>query len=68
MSEKVERCRVCGKTPLTRNEIGLNKKLIHRELKEFFCIVCLADYFEIDVDELTEKVEEFKRQGCVLFG
>ena len=68
MPEKVEKCRICGKTPLNKNEIGLNKKLVHRELKEFFCIVCLADYFETTAEELQEKIEEFKRQGCALFG
>ena len=68
MSVKVEKCRTCGKTPLQKNEIGLNKKLIHRELKEFFCITCLAEYFELTEDDLKEKIEEFKRQGCALFG
>lgn len=68
MPEKIEKCRICGKTPLSKNEIGLNKKLVHRELKEFFCIVCLADYFETTTEDLYEKIEEFKRQGCALFG
>jgi len=67
MPDNVEKCRVCEKKPLSKNEIGLNKKLVHRELKEFFCIACLADYFEISVDDLMEKIEEFKQQGCTLF-
>ena len=68
MSKKTEKCRTCGKAPLHKNEIGLNKKLIHRELKEFFCITCMAEYFETDEATLREKIEEFKRQGCALFG
>ena len=67
MSIKINKCRVCGKSPLHKNEIGLNKKLIHRELKEFFCITCLADYFEMNEDDLKEKIEVFKSQGCALF-
>jgi len=67
MPVEIKKCRTCGKTPLTKNEIGLNKKLIHRELKDFFCMTCLAEYFEIRLEDLKEKIEEFKRQGCVLF-
>ena len=67
MSLAIQKCRTCGKTPLSKNEIGLNKKLIHRELKDFFCFECLANYFEIPLEDLKEKIEEFKRQGCVLF-
>ena len=67
MSGKIKKCRVCGKTPLLKNEIGLNKKFIHRELEDFFCMSCLADYFEMSEDELIEKIDEFKDQGCALF-
>ena len=63
-----EKCRSCGKTPLLRDEVGLNKKLIHREMKEFFCLMCLADYFETTEEALNEKITEFKLQGCGLFG
>jgi hypothetical protein len=68
MAGKIEKCRVCGKTPLLKNEIGLNEKLIHRDLKVFFCITCLAEYFETSEEALNEKIQEFKRQGCALFG
>ena len=64
---KTCKCRVCGKTPLSKNEIGLNKKLVHRELADFFCLVCLAEYFEITEADLNDKIEEFKNQGCALF-
>jgi hypothetical protein len=30
-------------------------------------MACLADYFEMSEDDLKEKIEEFKLQGCVLF-
>lgn len=66
--KNTHKCRSCGKTPLSRDEIGLNKKLVHRELKEFFCVDCLAAYFDSDPETLLEKIAEFKRQGCTLFG
>ena len=28
---------------------------------------CLADYLDVTVDDLNEKIEEFKDEGCKLF-
>ncbi len=67
MKESEKKCYVCGKKCLTRNEIGLNKKLLGRNIDKFFCIECLADYLEVTVDELLDRIEEFKSQGCTLF-
>ncbi|MCK9217860.1 MAG: hypothetical protein M0P77_08085 [Firmicutes bacterium] len=64
---KSKSCYVCGQENLSRNEIGLNKKLINRKIKLFYCINCLADYLEIEVEFLLENIEEFKEQGCILF-
>ena len=47
--------------------IGLNKKLLGRNLEKFFCLICLADYLEVTPNELLDKVEEFKQQGCSSF-
>lgn len=65
MESKV--CYVCGKKNLSKNEIGLTKKLLDRNAKRFYCLNCLAEYLEIDIELLLEKVEEFKSQGCILF-
>lgn len=65
--EKRVNCYICGKANLTRNEIGLNKKLMGRDVKKLHCFQCLADYLELSVDELEEQVQEFKDAGCVLF-
>lgn len=64
---QAKRCYVCGKTPLSKNEIGLVKKLIDRKANRFYCINCLADYLEVTVNELEAKIEEFKEEGCTLF-
>ena len=67
MRTQNSKCYVCGKTPLTKDEIGLTKKLIGRNIKEWYCIDCLADYLEVTTDELIAKIEEFKEEGCSLF-
>lgn len=67
MGAEVKKCYVCGKTPLTKNEIGLTKKLIDRKAVSFYCIDCLAEYLEVTSEELQAKIEEFKEEGCTLF-
>lgn len=64
---KKKHCRICGKIPLSKDEIGLTKKLLDAEAKEFFCLACLADYLEVEEDFLQEKIQEFKDEGCMLF-
>lgn len=64
---KSHSCKICFKENLTRDEIGATRKLIDKDAKEFFCIDCLADYLGCTVDELLEKIEEFKEEGCTLF-
>jgi len=60
-------CYVCGKKNLSKNEIGLTKKLLDKNAMYFYCLDCLAEYLEIDTEFLLVKVEEFKDQGCNLF-
>ncbi len=60
-------CYVCGKENLTKDEIGIAKKLIDANTKTFYCITCLAEYLEVTEMELLDKIEEFKDEGCTLF-
>lgn len=60
-------CYVCGKEDINKNEIGLSKKLLDKNTKYFYCLDCLAQYLEVGIEFLLEKVEEFKEQGCTLF-
>lgn len=62
-----KKCYECGKEPLTKDEIGLTKKIIDKKAKSFYCLNCLADYLEVTVEELQAKIEEFKEEGCTLF-
>ena len=65
MEEK--KCYACGKNPLSKDEIALTKKLIDKQAKSFYCLHCLAEFFEVTEEELLAKVEEFKNEGCQLF-
>lgn len=62
-----KQCYVCGKAPLSKDEIGLTKKLIDKKSTVFYCLPCLAEYLEVTEEELIAKIEEFKEEGCVLF-
>ena len=58
---------MCGKTPLTKDEIGITKKLIDKKTTQFYCLTCLAEQLEVTEEELVAKIEEFKEEGCTLF-
>lgn len=60
-------CIVCGKKELSKNEIGLNKKLLGREVYVFYCLDCLAAELNLTVEKLLSAIENFKEQGCILF-
>lgn len=64
---EIRQCYICGKAPLNKNEIGLTKKLINRKSTSFFCLSCIAENLEVTEEELLDKIEEFKHEGCTLF-
>ena len=65
MNEKS--CYICGKKKLSKDEVGITRKLIDKNTKYFYCYNCLAEYLEVDIDFLLIKVKEFKEEGCTLF-
>lgn len=67
-SKKQIDCAFCGKENLSKNVVGLNKKLIHRQIERMMCLSCMSEYFEISEESLEEMIERCKQQGCVLFG
>jgi biotin operon repressor len=60
-------CVSCGKETLEKNEIGINKKLLGEQIDSFYCMDCLAEYLGVSVQDILDKIEEFKDQGCKLF-
>jgi len=59
-------CRACGKSPLTKDELGINKKLLDAR-DSYYCLPCLADLLEVSGQDILDKIEEFKADGCKLF-
>lgn len=60
-------CIACRKSNLDKDTIGINKKMIGTEIKNCYCMECLSDYLGCSVEDLLEKIEEFKDEGCTLF-
>lgn len=60
-------CIICGKEGLDRDTVGINKKLLGAKIRSFYCMDCLSSYLGCTVDDLLEKIEEFKDAGCELF-
>lgn len=67
MNEMRYECVICEKKDLDKDTIGINRKLLGTDIENFYCMKCLADYLECTVDELIDKIEEFKSEGCKLF-
>ena len=59
-------CLECNKE-LVKDEIGLNKKLLGKNTKQFLCIECLSSYLNTDVEIIRDKIVQFKEEGCTLF-
>ena len=60
-------CIACRKSPLDKDTIGINKKMLGKQVMNFYCMDCLSDYLGCTVEDLLEKIEEFKEEGCTLF-
>lgn len=60
-------CKLCYNGPLSKDEIGINKKILGKDIDSFFCLTCLADYLECTEEELLDKIQDFKDEGCTLF-
>ncbi len=61
------KCVSCFKENLNKDTIALNKKLLGKDIERFYCLNCLAEYLNTTVEELMDKIEEFKEEGCTLF-
>lgn len=65
--DKAHKCIACGHDNLDKNTVGINKKLIGENVASFYCMDCLADYLGCEVQDILDKIEEFKEEGCKLF-
>lgn len=60
-------CIACGIEIEDKDTIGINKKLLGKDIKNIYCMDCLADYLDCEVQDILDKIEEFKEEGCNLF-
>lgn len=61
------KCSMCSCYINEKDTIGINKKLLGDDIPNFYCMNCLADYLEVSVQDILDKIEEFKDEGCTLF-
>ena len=61
------KCSMCFCSITEKDTIGINKKLLGENISNYYCMNCLADYLECTVQDLLDKIEEFKDEGCILF-
>ncbi|MDR0611480.1 MAG: hypothetical protein LBG58_15335 [Planctomycetaceae bacterium] len=69
MTKKVLKCRFCNEF-VDKDTVALNKKIINRNQPKdrMVCITCMAETLECTVEDLRDKIEEYKQEGCTLFG
>lgn len=67
MNIKKTNCIACGIKDLDKDTIGINYKLLGDDITSFYCMDCLADYLGCSKQDLFDKIEEFKEEGCKLF-
>ena len=60
-------CTSCGRFALTKDEVGASKKLLGTKTLELYCIDCLAAYLEVTPEDIQDKIQMFKEDGCELF-
>lgn len=65
--KKQYECTSCRKRPLTKDEVGASKKLLGVDTSELYCIDCLAAYLEVTPEDIQDKIQMFKEDGCELF-
>ena len=63
------KCRFCGET-IDKDTTALNKKLISRTIPDdlMVCLQCMAATLGCTAEDLRDKIEEYKNEGCTLFG
>jgi uncharacterized protein (DUF1810 family) len=64
--KKAITCCMC-ESELDKNTVGLNKKLLDKKPKKYFCMNCLSAHLSISIEDLFSKIEDLKLHGCTLF-
>ena len=64
---KKHSCVACHKENLDKDTVAINKKILGRNIVNFYCIDCLASNLGCSVQNILDKIEECKSEGCALF-
>ena len=60
-------CKECNAL-LGSDDIAINQKLISRNVQEFFCIDCLAEYYKTTREAIQARIDYYRTSGhCTLF-
>ena len=65
--KKIYCCESCGAQNLSKNAVGICKKLLGSRTKNFYCEPCLAEFLGVTVEDIRDKIEDFRNEGCKLF-
>ncbi len=60
------KCVCCEKKPLEKDDIGISRKMLGKK-SDLYCINCIAEFLDVTVEDILDKIEEFKEEGCVEF-
>jgi hypothetical protein len=64
---KIVPCVSCEKESLTKNEIGINKKILGGNTQLHYCPECLAKVLGVTTQDILDQIEVFRLSGCKLF-
>lgn len=60
-------CKKCA-AKLGSDDIAINQKLISRDVEEFFCVDCLAEYYKTTREVIQARIDYYRKSGhCTLF-
>ena len=67
MKKKKVYCHNCPEKQLDKDTVALNLKLLGRDIRDFYCLECMAESLEVTVQDLLDKIESYKEGDCELF-
>ena len=41
--------------------------MLGENVETLYCLDCLAEYLDVSTQDILDKIEEFKEEGCKLF-
>ena len=63
---KASPCISCGKKDLSKDEVGINLKLIGEDTENFYCLDCLASVLDVGVQDILSGRKKFRQFLCAL--